>query len=106
MCVFHHSGGVADAQPPATGFYPYQDTDSPWDTSTTYCDDWRWETDAFSYPLRAGLFASKQKIQIQLAITHANQCCFPLGQSKSAVVLVLCGAATTRQPLRQPKSKP
>ena len=33
MRLLHHSGGVADAQPPATGFYPCQDTDSP--TSTT-----------------------------------------------------------------------
>ena len=29
MFVVHDSGGVADAQPPATGFYPCQDTDSP-----------------------------------------------------------------------------
>ncbi len=24
MCGLHHSGGVADAQPPATGFYPFR----------------------------------------------------------------------------------
>ncbi len=59
MCVVHHSGGVADAQPPATGFYPYQDKVSPRDPNTTHCDDWRCETEAFSHPLRAGLFASK-----------------------------------------------
>jgi hypothetical protein len=28
MRMLRHSGGVADAQPPATGFYPCQDTDS------------------------------------------------------------------------------
>ena len=65
---------VADDQPPATGFYPYQDTDSPRDTTTTHCDDWRWETDAFSHPLLAGLFDSEEKIQIQLATTHPNRC--------------------------------
>jgi hypothetical protein len=33
--MLHHSGGVADAQPPATGFYPYQDADSPKDATAT-----------------------------------------------------------------------
>jgi hypothetical protein len=77
MFVVHDSGGVADAQPPATGFYPCQDTDSPKDTTTTHCDDWQWETDAFSHPLLAGLFALEAEIQIQLATTHPNRCCVP-----------------------------
>ena len=39
MFLVHDSGGVADAQPPATVFYPCQDTDSPKDNTTTQCDD-------------------------------------------------------------------
>ena len=33
--MLNDSGGIAVAQPKATGFYPYQDTDSPTDTTAT-----------------------------------------------------------------------
>ncbi len=35
MRVLHHSGGVAEAQPPAVGIYPCQDADSPKATTAT-----------------------------------------------------------------------